>query len=345
MGLNIKEIVAKTPFDPKELKGKTVCVDAFNILYQFLSTIRQPDGTPLQDEKGNITSHLSGLFYRNMALLNEGIKIIYVFDGEPPALKSNIHKKREEFRQKAKEKYEEGEQAEDLEMMRRYSSQLVRLDDDMIKESKELLEAMGICVVQAPSEGESQAAYLSRREEIYGVVSQDYDSLVFGAKVLIRNLAVSRKKKMPSGYVEVQPERIVLKNLLKELELDEDKLIFLAILVGTDYNPKGVPGIGQKKALKLVKEFNSPEEIFDSVQEKIDELPEEDKFDWRQIFSLFKAPKVNDAEIAFPNMNTEKIKEILVKRHQFSEERIVSQIEKLTKTKISKDQKNLNKWF
>ncbi len=345
MGLNIREIVSRKEFEISELKGKTVCVDAFNVLYQFLSTIRQADGTPLQDESGEITSHLSGIFYRNLALLKEGAKLIYVFDGEPPALKGKIHKKRGEARDLAKEKYESARDDGDLEVMKRYSSQLIRLDDKMIEEAKELLQALGICVIQAPGEGEAQASYLSRKEGIYGVVSQDYDSLIFGAPVLIRNLTVSRKKKTPTGYVEVKPEKIVLEELLKELKIDQDKFISLAIMVGTDYNPKGIPRIGQKKALKIVQEFNSPEEIFESVKDKIDELPEEDRFDWKVIFSLLRAPKTKDFEIEFPQMDFDKIKEILVERHGFSEERVNLQLEKLSKMKLSKNQKSLNKWF
>ncbi|MDP3966478.1 MAG: flap endonuclease-1 [archaeon] len=345
MGLNIREIVPRKELDVSGLKGKTLCVDAFNTLYQFLTTIRQADGTPLQDEEGNITSHLSGIFYRNISLISEGIKLIYVFDGEPPKLKDKIHKVRGDIRSLAKEKYDTARDGEDLEDMKRYSSQLIRLNDKMIEESKELLEALGICVIQAPSEGESEAAYLSRKEGIYGVVSQDYDSLVFGAPVLIRNLTVSRKKKTMSGYVQVNPEIIFLEEFLKEFEINLDQLISLAILVGTDYNPKGIPRIGQKKALKIVKEYGTPEKIFESLQEKIDELPPEDKFDWKVIFSLFRAPKTKDFGIKFPVLDFEKIKEILVKRHQFSEERINNQLSKIEKLNLSKNQKNLTKWF
>ncbi len=345
MGLNIKEIISRKNLDVSELKGKIVCVDAFNVLYQFLSSIRQADGTPLQDEEGNITSHLSGILYRNISLLNEGMKLVYVFDGEPPKLKDKIHKKRGASRDLAKEKYEIARDDEDIENMRKYSSQLIRLDDKLIEESKELLEAMGIFVIQAPSEGESQASYLSKRQGIYGVVSQDYDSLVFGAPILIRNLTVSRKKKTYSGYVEVKPEKIVLDDVLTELGINADQLICLAVLVGTDYNPKGIPRIGQKKALQIVKEFKSPEKIFESVKEKIEELPKEDQFEWKIIFDLFKNPKVEDFDIEFPLLNPEKIREILVERHGFSEERVSNQLSKLNKIRLSKNQKSLNKWF
>jgi flap endonuclease-1 len=106
------------------------------MLYQFISTIRQPDGTPLMDNKKRVTSHLSGVFYRNVNLLSEGIKMVYVFDGEPPELKARTHKIRSESRELAREKYGEAKQEEDIEGMRRYSSLLIRVDSEMVKESK-----------------------------------------------------------------------------------------------------------------------------------------------------------------------------------------------------------------
>lgn len=345
MGLNIREIVSRKEVDFSQLKGKVLCVDAFNSLYQFLSTIRQADGTPLMDEDGNITSHLSGILYRNSQLLSEGMKLVYVFDGEPPELKHKIHKKRGESRDLAREKYEIAKNKEDIEDMRKYGQQLTRLDDKMISESKELLEAMGICVIQAPGEGEAQAAYLCRQEGVYAAVSQDYDSLIFGAPILIRNLTLSRKKKTFSGFVEVKPEKIILSDLLDELGIDRDQLICIAIMVGTDYNPKGIPRIGQKKALQIVKEHKTPEKIFESVKDKIDALSEEDYFDWKVIFSLFRAPKVNDFEIKFPKIDSEKVREILVERHGFDKDRVDKQLEKLGEVKKAKSQKGLDKWF
>ncbi len=201
------------------------------------------------DSSKRITSHLSGLFYRNINLLSEGIKLVYVFDGEAPALKAKTYKKRKEAKDIASGRYEEARQLEDLRAMKRYSSQMIKLNDEMIEESKELLEAMGIAVVQAPSEGEAEAAYLAKKhKEVYASVSQDYDSLLFGAPRLIRNLTMARKRKTFSGYIEVNPELIELDKVLNSLEIDLNQLICLGILVGTDYNPKGVPGLGPKKS-------------------------------------------------------------------------------------------------
>jgi len=345
MGLNIRDIIPRKEIEIASLKEKIVVVDAFNILYQFLSTIRQIDGTPLMDSKKRITSHLSGIFYRNVALLSEGIKLVYVFDGERPELKIKTYNKRKEARDLAKEKYEEAKQVEDLSLMRRYSSQLVRLDDELIEESKELLRAMGISVIQAPGEGEAQAAYLSRiKEDVYASISQDYDSLLFGAPRLIQNLTIARKRKTFSGYVETKPELIELEKVLNSLEINLDQLICLGILVGTDYNPKGIPGIGQKRALDIVKKYKQPVFIFQSVEEQIMSLPEEDRFEWQEIFELFHKPNVVDADFDFPEVDEEKIKQILIDEHDFSESRVEKQLEKLREIKEKKKQKGLNEW-
>ena len=229
--------------------------------------------------------------------------------------------------------------------MKRYSSQLIRINDEMVKESKELLKAMGIAVVQAPGEGEAEASFISKRVgDVYGVISQDYDSLLFGAKRLIRNLTISRKRKTFLGYVEIKPEIIEFEKVLNMLEINLDQLICLGILVGTDYNPKGIPGIGQKKALEIVKKYKQPVLIFKEVEEKIMSLDEKDRFDWKEIFELFHKPAVSDTEIKFEKVDEEKIKEILVKEHDFSEERVEKQLEKLRDAEDQKKQKGLDEW-
>lgn len=346
MGLAIREIVPKVEISLDDLKGKTIVVDAFNTLYQFLSTIRQMDGTPLKDEQDRVTSHLSGILYRNAALMEAGIKLVYVFDGEAPALKAKTHKKRQAVRDSAQASYDSAKAAEDISLMRRYASQLLRLDDEMLKESKELLTAMGICVIQAPSEGEAQAAHFcATHQDVYAVSSQDYDSLLFGAPTLIQNLTLARRKKTFSGYTEVHPEMISLEHVLEELGVSREQLICLGILVGTDYNPKGVPGIGQKKALSLVQAHTSPEEIFAAVSDKMDELSEEDSFDWKEIFDLFMNHPVTNEAFSFPKIDAEKIRHLLISEHGFSSERVEKQISRLQEIERKSAQKGLDQWF
>lgn len=346
MGLNVREIIPRKEIEISNLRGKVVVVDAFNILYQFLSSVRQPDGTPLMDNNKRVTSHLSGIFYRNISLLSEGIKLVYVFDGEAPDLKYKTHKIRGNARELARERYNDAKSEDNFDGMRKYSSQLLRLDDEMIKESKELLNAMGIPVVQAPGEGEAEAAYLCRiNEDVYASASQDYDSLLFGAKRLIQNLTLARRRKTYTGFVEVKPEIIELEKVLNTLEINLDQLICLGILVGTDYNPRGIPGIGQKKALDIVKKYKQPVLIFKSVEEQMMNLPEQEQFNWQEIFKLFHKPSVVDVEFEFKKVDEEKIKQILVEEHDFSLERVNRQLDKLKILEEKKKQKNLEKWF
>ena|SRR3989344_1730074 len=157
MGLQIGDIVPRTEVKFSELKGKIIAIDAFNALYQFLTSVRQPDGTPLMDSKNRITSHLSGLFYRNISLISEGIKLVYVFDGEYHKLKGKTHEIRDEAKEKAQEKYEEAKDEEDVEGMGKYARGFVRLNKEMIEESKELLRQWGLLLFRRRARGKCNA--------------------------------------------------------------------------------------------------------------------------------------------------------------------------------------------
>ncbi|MEK6908873.1 MAG: flap endonuclease-1 [Nanoarchaeota archaeon] len=337
MGLQIGNLVSRKEVAFKDLKGKTIAVDAFNAIYQFLSSVRQPDGTPLMDSLGNVTSHLSGLFYRNIALLVEGLNLIYVFDGEYHILKGKTHEIRQIAKDLATEKYESAVEEEDVEGMSKYARGFSRLDDKMIAESKELLEAMGVSVYQAPGEGEMQASELVKNGYAYAVASQDYDALVVGGTRLIQNLTLSRKRKTVSGFVYIAPEMIEFENVINQLGITGDQLICLAILVGTDFNPGGVKGIGPKKALALVKQKIHPVSIFEEVIERHGDLG----FNWREIFEIFKKPNVSKHKVVFPKFDENKIKEILVERHEFSAERVENQLVKLRELHSKKGQMSL----
>lgn len=334
MGLQIGDIVPRKEIEFSELKGKVIAVDAFNALFQFLTSVRQPDGTPLQDSKGRITSHLSGLFYRNISLLSEGMKLIYVFDGEYNPLKAKTQQKRRDAQDAAQEKFRTAQEEEDALAMHKYARGFAKIDSQMIEESKELLRAMGIAVYQAAGEGEMQCAELVKRGEAYAVASQDYDAIVVGADRLIQNLTLARKRKTASGYILISPEMIEYQRVLNGLGIDSDQLISLAIIVGTDFNPGGIRGMGPKKSLALVSSMKYPVRIFGQVQEKLD-------FDWQEVFEIFKKPNVSKEKVVFPKIDIEKIKQILVKEHDFSEERVKNQLDKLNESKKQNAQRTL----
>ena len=267
MGVNIAELLPKKEIELEDLKNKKIAIDASQMLYQFLSSIRQPDGTLLMDSKGNVTSHLMGLSTRITNLMAKNINLVFIFDGKPPKLKFKEQEGRALRKIKAKEKLEKATREKNIQEMYKYSQQTSRLNEQMIKESKEFIKALGLPVIQSPSEADAQAAFMCERKDVYAVASSDSDALIHGSPRLIRSLTLSTKRKLSSGiYVPVKPELIELKEVLQELNLKQDQLIALAILVGTDYNPGGVKGIGPKTALKLIHEYKDFDTLFKELK-------------------------------------------------------------------------------
>ncbi|PIN81455.1 flap structure-specific endonuclease, partial [Candidatus Woesearchaeota archaeon CG10_big_fil_rev_8_21_14_0_10_30_7] len=119
MGVNFRELFDRKEIKLTSLSGKTIIIDGYNILYQFLTTIRTPDGALLTDSKGNITSHLIGLFSRTSKFIQTGLKIVYVFDGKVPDLKYSELKKRKEAKIEAQKKFEVAKEEEDIEGMKK----------------------------------------------------------------------------------------------------------------------------------------------------------------------------------------------------------------------------------
>ena len=340
MGTAIGDLVEKREIGLDFLIERKVGVDSFNILYQFLSSIRGMDGTPLMDSHGRITSHITGLFYRTINLLDLGVKPVFVFDGEPPKLKEETRRERNKIRTEAKQKFEKAKEEGKDKEARKYAQQAVKLTGEMIEQAKELASLMGLPVVQAPSEGEAQVASMVSSGDLYGCISQDFDALLFGTKRLFRNITVSGKRKVPGKdyYYEVKPEMIELGKSLEKMGIDRKKLVWIGILIGTDFNEK-FPKVGPKTALKLVKEHNSFEEIVKATGHK----PE---FDYREIEKIFLEPKTTkDYKIEFSLPQREKIAEFLCEGHDFSKNRVESALEKLERKMNEKGkQSRLGEW-
>lgn len=344
MGVAITSILKSEEIKIESLSGKVLAVDSFNVLYMFLTTIRGPDGSPLMDSKGRVTSHLVGLFSRFSNLMEKGVKFVFVFDGKAPDLKREERERRKQLKEDAQKLFDEAEQQEDVENMKKYAARTTVLSKEMIEEAKALIQAMGMPIILAPSEGEAQAAHIVKNGDAYAVMSQDADSLLIGSPRTIRNLSITGRRKMPGthAYKNVLPELIDLNDNLKELDLTQNQLIVLAILVGTDYNYGGVKGIGPKKALALLKKHK---EDFDSI---FLEVNWKDHFsvDWKKIFDTIKEmPVTDDYKITFKDPDYEEIKKILVDEHDFSEERVKSSLDKLENYKKNNQQKGLGDWF
>ena len=337
MGLQITELVPKKEISFKDLYNKKIAIDSSQMIYQFLSSIRQQDGTPLMDSKQRITSHLQGIITRITNLMSQGIKLCFVFDGKPPLLKVKEQEEREYRKQMAEEKFREAKELGDEESMLKYSKQSIRLSREMSEESKELIQALGLPAIQAPSEAEAQCAFMNEQGDVDYVGSSDYDVLLYGAPRLVKNLTVSQRRRISSGaYINISPEVIELNEVLDNLGINQEQLIALGILVGTDFN-YGVPRVGPKTDLRLVRQHKNFDTLFKEA--KAD-------FNWKEIYAVFKnMPIIKNYRLKFTNPDVDKIMKILVDKHEFNQERVQKNIDRIINVKKASEQGSLTKFF
>jgi len=324
MGTKLGDIFEAETLTLTALSGKDLAVDAFNTIYSFLATIRQPDGTPLSDRHGRVTSHLSGMFYRNVNLLENGIRPVYVFDGESPELKADEVQRRREVRDAAFDEWKKAKEEGRIEDARKAAQASSRLTGPMIDETKDLLRALGIPVIQAPSEGEAIAAQMAREDLVWASASQDNDSLLYNCPRMIRNLSISGRRRVARSktYKSIDPELILLDTNLKLLEISREQLVDIAILVGTDYND-GIQGIGPKTALKLIKKHGTLEAVETDRGEKF-------AFPYEAIRDIFLNPPTLDlSPPKWSNPNPEDIYRLLCDEHDFSRNRVEKSLERL----------------
>jgi len=330
MGVNLGDIIPRRVIGWDMLKGRVLAIDAYNALYQFLATIRGPKGEPLKDSEGRVTSHLSGLLYRTSRFIEAGIKPVYIFDGVPPALKEAEIKRRRAVREEAIIRYEEALSRGDYEAARKYAQASATLKDYMVDDAKRLLRLLGIPYIEAPSEGEAQAAWMTIRGDAWAAVSQDHDALLFGALRVVRNLSVVGRRKLPGKdvYVEIEPELIVLDEVLSSLRITREQLIDIAILVGTDYYPEGVKGVGPKKGLKLIKEYGSLKALLEEHVVDVSSFPVDPEI----IRKRFLNPDVtSDYELVWEEPKVSEVLKFLCYERDFSESRVKNALEQAVK--------------
>jgi flap endonuclease-1 len=369
VGIDLGDIVVRRPAAMADYAGKRIAFDAWNVLYQFLASIRAPDGTPLKDKEGRVTSHLAGTIYRTASLVEAGIKPIFVFDGAPHRLKMETLAGRaarkveaeaartaaEAQREAAREAGDEAGAEEAEERMRTKAQQTSRLTLPMVEQATTLLKALGVPVLQAPGEGEAQAAWMCQEGLVHAASSQDYDAVLFGTPRLVRNLSVVGKRKLPGKqvWVDVQPEEIGLQESLTGSGLTREQLIDVALLVGTDFHP-GIDGIGPRKALALIKKEGALEPLIErlsanpasaasaaerSILEQHEALADRDEV--RKIFlHPAHAPvKPEELEMRMPDAAT--VRHLMVETHGFAPERVDTALERFGAAKKRLGQKTL----
>jgi len=340
MGLDLKPLLIRDKTQLEAFTNKIVAIDAYNAIYQFLAIIRGPEGLHLTDSQGRVTSHITGLMFRNINFLSMGIKPVYVFDGVPPSLKSAEIEKRRQIKKEATVKYEKAISSGDMEEARKYAQQTTSMRDGMVDDSKKLLDLFGIPHIQAPSEGEATAASLTVTGQAFASASQDFDSILFGARRLVRNFTNSGRRKLPNrnSYIEVLPEMIEFQKNLDGLELSREELVDVGILIGTDFNPDGFERVGPKTALKLIKQHKRLEDI-PNVQEQLNKIP----FD--EIRKIFLKPNVAKIEkIEFGEPDYAGITDYLADERDFSRDRVETSLKRLKKS-FEKKSQSLDQFF
>ena len=341
MGVNLTPIILKRTLSLDDLRDKSLAVDANNYLYQFLALIRTRDGTPLQDKKGNITSHLAGLLFRSTRLIQDyGIRLVFVFDGKPPKQKEQEIIKRRERRAKALTEYNQALVKGDLAMAWSKAVMTSRLTTPLVGDAKRLLGLLGIPFVQSPSEAEAQAAFMAKKGDVWAASSKDYDSLLFGAPRLLRYLTIYGREFYPSKGTSrpLRPELMELERILTHYGITRQQLVDVAILVGTDFN-RGIKGIGPKTALRLVKKNENIENLPDNVKSCLTE-------NFKEVRNIFLKPPVTDNySINYHEMQEEALIHFLCEERDFSIERVKTVIDRMKKFYVDKKQMRLENWF
>lgn len=239
----LRKVLDPQPVELAHFQGRTVAVDADNLLWSFVTAFATSDaGQPVAPD-GRPMGHVIGLTGRLALYAKHGIRSVWVYDGPQPKLK-------------------EATLAERFERIA--EGGLIELTLQQLAESKELLAALGIPWMEAPMESDAQCAHFVRAGVAYAAVTQDYDIALHGAPIAGRNLTNSQTRK---------PEVLDLAVSLTNAGLTREQLVDVAILIGTDYN-EGFAGIGPVKAVGLVKRHGDLAGALAAIKQKLDNAEE-----------------------------------------------------------------------
>ncbi len=325
MGCNLRDLSNPTKIDLSDLAGKRIGIDSFLVAFQFLTSIRDRsetgDGGPLKDSQGRPVSHLMGFLERTTGLLEKGIIPIFIFDGVHPDLKAETIAKRKETSMDAELKWKNALKDGDYKEAQKWAQRCIRYTPEMVEETIEMLHLLGVPAFRAAAEGEAQAAVMAAKGDLDIVATQDWDALLYGAPILIRNIMSDGSKRMGKT---IKAERILLNELLNENELSREQLVDLGIMIGTDFHP-GIKGIGPKTGLKLIKKLGTIEKI--CIEKEID-VPE----NLDQIREIFLNHPINENyDLKLKPVDLESLRSWLISR-DFSEKRIERNFKKLEKS-------------
>ncbi|KAK8127126.1 DNA-repair protein rad2 [Apiospora kogelbergensis] len=309
-------------------------------IYSFLIAVRS-EGQQLMNEDGQTTSHLMGMFYRTLRMVDNGIKPLYVFDGKPPKLKSGELAKRFQRKAEANEGMEEAKETGTAEDVEKFSRRTVRVTREHNEECQRLLKLMGIPYIIAPTEAEAQCAVLARAGKVYAAASEDMDTLCFDSPILLRHMTYSEQRKEPV-------QEIHLERVLEGLGMERKQFVDLCILLGCDYLDP-VPKVGPSTALKLIREHGTLEKIVEWMKESGKyTIPEDWPFaDARELFFHPDVRQADDplCDFKWEKPDVEGLINFLVTEKGFSEDRVRGGATRLEKSSKSTQQARLEGFF
>ena len=339
MGIkNLFKIISENASDAitekklKDYKGTTIVLDASMIIYQFVIAVRNT-GNDLENSEGKMTTHIIGVINKALMLLKHDIIPIFVFDGKPPELKSNILKERKSKKNKCIQNLKEDNYDNDSDRIKDFKKSFT-LSKKHIDEVKHILDLFGIPTVESLTEADPLCSYLAKKKEVYGVSSEDMDILTFGSPILIRGLSGTKKMK-----------EISLEKTLEQLRLNQAEFIDLCILLGCDYCPT-IPKIGKKRALDIIQKYRSIDTFLEKEGSKY-KIP--DDFNYVDARNIFMNPCIGKVPSKFklkkPNYN--EIKEVMVDIYDFNLDKVNIYINKIKTSylKLNQNQKGgMNKY-
>jgi len=329
VGIKLKDQVdpVKKVITFDDLRGQKIGIDTYNYLYGALYATKGPGGQPLQFNN-RVTSHVSFFFHKTMQMLELGIKPVYIFDGEKHFLKFETMAERREAREAMKERAEQARKDGDLDLYYKLSTETQSVEAYMIDDLKELFTTFGVPWVQAKSEGEAQSAYMCAKGDLYGTASQDYDSLLFGSKVFLRNIYRGEKMHIRGKEIKLDKERIFLSDVLENIGITREQLIDVAILAGTDFN-QGIEHIGVKTALKHIKKYDNIEGVIDNLTNVRECITLSFA---NQVREIFLHPRVEpDYSLRFKMPEFDKLSHLLVTKFGFAQNQVQSKLFSLHK--------------
>ncbi len=273
---DLRQLAAIDPVPFSELAGSVVAIDAHNWLYRYLTTtVRFTASSAYTTEGGEEVANLIGVVQGLPKFFEHDITPVFVFDGGVAELKDDEVETRRKQRQRYEEELEAAKESDaDAAAIATLDSRTQRLTETIQETTRELLALLDVPIVEAPAEGEAQAAYMARKGEADYAGSEDYDTLLLGAPYTLRGLTSKG-----------DPECMDFERTLSELELSWERLVDAAILMGTDFND-GIDGVGPKTAVKLIHEHG---DLYAALEARGESIAHADR-----IRGMFLDPAVTD---------------------------------------------------